>query len=77
LKSLENRKNELKLALCDIEKLLASWKTKFQASENGLQSYWAWAIQSHLHMVVNWGRRGIDASEIAAESHGFAREWGG
>ena len=39
LKSLENRKNELKLALRDIEKLLASRKTKFQAGNNGLQSY--------------------------------------
>src|SRR6202040_3538231 len=77
LKSLENRKNELKLALRDIEKLLASRKTKFQAGNNGLQSYRARAIQSHLHMVVNRGRRGIDASEIAAESHGFAKKWGG
>lgn len=39
LKSLENRKSELKLALRDIEKLLSSRKTKFQAGENGLQSY--------------------------------------
>lgn len=28
-------------------------------------------------MVVNNGRKGIDASEISAESHGFARKWGG
>jgi hypothetical protein len=35
----ENCKNELKLALRDIEKLLASRKTKFQGGENGLQSY--------------------------------------
>lgn len=39
LQLLENHKNELKLALCDIEKLLASRKTKFQAGKNGLQSY--------------------------------------
>ena len=28
-------------------------------------------------MVVNRGRRGMDASEIAAESPKFARKWGG
>lgn len=28
-------------------------------------------------MVVNQGRRGMDASEIAAENHKFARKWGG
>ena len=28
-------------------------------------------------MVIHNGRKGIDASEIAAESHGFAKKWGG
>ena len=28
-------------------------------------------------MVVNNGHNGIEASEIAAESHGFAKNWGG
>jgi hypothetical protein len=28
-------------------------------------------------MVVNNGCKGINASEISAESHGFARKWGG
>lgn len=73
----ENHKNELRLALYNIKKLLVSWKTNFQGGENGLQSYQAQAIQSHLHMVVNQGRRGMDASEIAAESNKFARKWGG
>ena len=28
-------------------------------------------------MVVQNGRGAVDASEIAAESHGFAKVWGG
>ena len=50
---------------------------QYQAGDKGLQSYRARTIQSHLRMVVKNGRRSVEASEIAAESHGFARDWGG
>lgn len=44
LRLFENHKNELRLALHDIKKLLVSWKINFQGGENGLQSYQAQAI---------------------------------
>jgi len=67
----------LRSVLIDIEKLVASKQTKFEAGHNSLQAYRARAIQSCLHMVVNNHRRSIDASERAAEGQGFAGKWGG
>ncbi|KIJ39628.1 hypothetical protein M422DRAFT_174797 [Sphaerobolus stellatus SS14] len=66
-------------ALKDIEKLIASQKNIFGAGRNGLQSYRARAIQSCLWiMLTNKKRRGfMEASERAAESQGFAADWGG
>ncbi|KAF9461189.1 hypothetical protein BDZ94DRAFT_1264200 [Collybia nuda] len=63
--------------LLAIEKLIRLKKTVFAAGHNGLQAYRARAIQSHLQMVVNNGCHAIEASEMAAESQGFARKWGG
>jgi hypothetical protein len=81
LKAWENvcneRRKRLQQALDDIEKLIKSKQTSFDAGQKSLQSYRALAIQSHLHMVVQNGRGAVDASEIAAESHGFAKIWGG
>jgi len=73
----ESRKKELQQALSDIEKVICSRRTDFQAGRNGLQAYRAQAIQSYFRMVVNNGRKSIDASEIAAESQGFSKKWGG
>ena len=67
----------VKMALNDIEKLVTSKRTKFEAGHNSLQAYRARAIQSCLHMVVNNNWRLIDASERAAEGQGFAGKWGG
>jgi hypothetical protein len=72
--SSENRRNE---ALVDIEKVVKSRKTQFEAGAHGLQAYRAQAIQSYFRLVVRNGRKGIEASEMAAESHGFAKDWGG
>ena len=63
--------------LCNIEKLITSKRTAFDAGEGGLQAYRAWAIQSCLHMVVNNGWMLMEASERATESQGFAPVWGG
>ena len=71
------RRKELVLALNDIETTISSKCAVFSAGHNGLQSYRAHAIQSHLRMVVNNYRTHTQASEIAAESQGFARTWGG
>ena len=71
------RSQEVKDALHDIEKLIASKKTQFAAGVNGMQSRRARSIQICLHMVVNNKRHLIDASERAAESQGFAAKWGG
>ncbi|KAG1727295.1 uncharacterized protein EDB91DRAFT_1061178 [Suillus paluster] len=68
---------ELKGALAAIEKHLKSKKTAFIGGLNGLQAKRARSIQSYLMMVVKKGRLSIDASKRAAESHGFAAEWGG
>ncbi|KAK0183754.1 hypothetical protein F5146DRAFT_940047 [Armillaria mellea] len=70
-------KKELEKALDAINKLIHSRAHIFAASANGLQAYRAWAIQSYLTMVVNNGRKGIDASEQAAKSQGFAAKWEG
>ncbi|KAF9455892.1 hypothetical protein BDZ94DRAFT_1293065 [Collybia nuda] len=61
------RCESLQRGLLAIEKLIRSKKT----------AYCACAIQSHLQMVVNNGCHAIEASEMAAESQGFARKWGG
>jgi len=69
--------HNLQQALIAIEKAIASKKKVFEAGRNGLQEYRAQAIQSHLHMVVNNGRKHIDTSERAAKGQGFAAKWGG
>ncbi|KAF9455567.1 hypothetical protein BDZ94DRAFT_1277918 [Collybia nuda] len=76
-KAHEERRESLQRGLLAIEKLIRSKKTVFAARHNGLQAYCERAIQSHLQMVVNNGRHAIKASEMAAESQGFARKWGG
>ncbi|KAF8130404.1 hypothetical protein K438DRAFT_1999438 [Mycena galopus ATCC 62051] len=73
----EKKAEELKKAFTDIKKLMKSKKTVFVAGNNELQSYRARAIQSYLGMVVENGRLGIEASERAADSQGFAAKWGG
>jgi hypothetical protein len=73
----EERRLLLEKALFDIEKLIASKKTKFEAGRGGLQARRAQAIQVYLFMVLKNKRKGVDASERAAEAQGFAAEWGG
>ncbi|KAJ7845230.1 hypothetical protein B0H14DRAFT_2584790 [Mycena olivaceomarginata] len=71
----EKRAKDLQTGLTDIEKLIASKRTKFDAGQNSLQAYRARTIQSHLQMVVRNKRKVIEASEIAAEGQGFAAKW--
>ncbi|KAL1689942.1 hypothetical protein GGG16DRAFT_34693, partial [Schizophyllum commune] len=73
----EERAKELKAGLIAIEKLIRSKWDVFQAGDASLQAYRARAIESHLRMVVNNGRKHMEASEVAAEAQGFARNWGG
>jgi hypothetical protein len=54
-----------------------SKKTQFAGGIHGLQAKQARTIQSHLALVVRNGRNFTDASQRAAESHGFASGWGG
>ncbi|EPS97533.1 hypothetical protein FOMPIDRAFT_1031940 [Fomitopsis schrenkii] len=75
--SSEAKHKNLAKALVDIEKLIRSKRYAFAAGENGLQAYRARAIQSCLQMVVQNGRKLMDASERAAESQGFSAKWGG
>jgi hypothetical protein len=67
----------LTTALKDIDYLIKSKKTKYLSGPQGLQARRTLAIQSHLRIVVKNQRFSIDASERAAESHGFAAVWGG
>ena len=64
-------------ALGDMKKLLKSKKTVFMVGMRGLQVRRALAIQSHLKVVVINKQLFFEASEIAAEAHGFAACWGG
>ena len=73
----QNKWKILESVLNDIEKLIQSWKTKFQAGSRGLQAYHAQAIESYLWLVVRKNYKGILASETAAEAFGFAKKWGG
>lgn len=73
----EQNINNLKKAHIDIEKLLASRKTKFVAGENGLQIRRTRAIECYLRLKIKNGRSTQKASECAAESQGFAPKWGG
>jgi len=73
----DERQLQLTKALTDLEKLIKSKKELFHGGQAGLQAYRARAIKSYLHMVVHNRRKGIEASEMAAESQGFAAKWGG
>jgi len=64
-------------ALTDLEKLMKSKKTEFVGGIWGLQACRTCAIESHLRLVVKNGRLFMDASEMVAESNGFALRWGG
>jgi len=75
-KAREKRLEILTSALTDIKKLIRSRKTEFQAGTQGLQSYWAQAIDSYLRLVVREKMKGILASEVAAEALGFVKGWG-
>jgi len=58
-----------------MKKLLSSRKTKFQAGGMVFSR-----IDAEQFSLTTYGvnrAKGMDASEIAAESHGFARKWGG
>ncbi|KAF8158589.1 hypothetical protein B0H34DRAFT_783015 [Crassisporium funariophilum] len=64
---------ELEKALIAINKLIESKKDVFVAGQNSLQAYQAQAIQLHLHMVVQNGRKHIEALQRAAKSQGLQR----
>ncbi|KIK43232.1 hypothetical protein CY34DRAFT_106542, partial [Suillus luteus UH-Slu-Lm8-n1] len=69
--------DDLAAALRNIEKVILSKKTQFAGGIHGLQAKRAHTVQSHLLLVVRNGRNFTDASQRAAESHGFASGWGG
>ncbi|KAJ3820387.1 hypothetical protein F5880DRAFT_1451657, partial [Lentinula raphanica] len=73
----QKRQEDLECALKNIGKVIVSRRYEFQAGDHGLQARRARAIQSYLHMVVQNGRKRIDASQRAAESQQFAPSWGG
>jgi predicted transcriptional regulator len=72
----EARQKLLEQALKDIRWAIKSKRLEFQNGNNGLQAYRAYAVQSHLAMIVENGRTATAASQIAAEAHGFSPKWG-
>lgn len=80
----EKRRKELEAALKAIEAVIKSRKTQWAGGEHGLQAHRARAIRSYFQLVVRKNYGGVEASIIAAESHGFAklhgsrliRQWG-
>ena len=73
----EKRKIEWMKGLTEIDKLVKSRKTQWEAGEHGVQAQRARAIQSYLHLVVRNGHSRINASQMAAETHGFSATHGG
>jgi hypothetical protein len=71
------RKKELTDALGDLHSLRVSKKTKFVSGPNGLQACCAHAMESHLQLVIKNGCSWAKAAKQAAETHGFAANWGG
>ena len=63
--------------LFDVEKLLKSKSTNFVGGPSGLQAKRTRAIASYLALVVRKKYRPLVASQLAAETHGFAKMWGG
>lgn len=71
------RMSEWAKALRNINKLMKSPKTQFISGLHGLQACRTLAMQTHICLVCVSKRNSIDASERAAEAHGFAPKWGG
>jgi len=71
------RRKELGKALDTIEKFIKSRKTAFPGGDHGLQAQRARAIQSYLQLIVRKGFKGVNASEMAAMTHGFGKTNGG
>ncbi|KAF7343545.1 hypothetical protein MSAN_01975000 [Mycena sanguinolenta] len=69
----EQRHKELDDALTAIEKVLGLKRTQYQSP---LQAKRARVIQSTLYLVVRRSRKLMEASAMAAETHGFAPAWG-
>jgi len=63
--------------LLDMEKLLKLKSTDFVGGSSGFQAKWTRAIASYLALVVRKKYRPLVASQLAAETHGFAKMWGG
>ncbi|KIJ90242.1 hypothetical protein K443DRAFT_15402 [Laccaria amethystina LaAM-08-1] len=69
----EAQEKKLWEAYKDIQRQIKSAHPKFVCGVNSLQAYRAHTIQTHLHLK----KMAIDASKQAAESQGFAENWGG
>ena len=62
--------------LFNIEKLIGSKRTNFEAGREGLQARRVCAVHLYLSLVVRNGRKGEDAAERAAEAQRFSGKWG-
>ncbi|KAJ7713458.1 hypothetical protein B0H14DRAFT_670331 [Mycena olivaceomarginata] len=69
----EKRAKDRHDALTAVEKVISLKRTEYQGP---LQAKRAQVIQSTLHLVVRNSRSLMEASAMAAETHGFAAIWG-
>ncbi|KAJ7829648.1 hypothetical protein B0H14DRAFT_1204992 [Mycena olivaceomarginata] len=69
----EKRAKDRHNALTAVEKVIGLKRTEYQGP---LQAKRAQVIQSTLHLVVRNSRSLMEASAMAAETHGFAAIWG-
>ena len=63
-------------ALTDIQKVLNFRKDILLSGPNGLQAYWAQAIQACLYLMTREGKGMMAASEVAAQANLFSGKWG-
>ncbi|KAG2134556.1 uncharacterized protein EDB93DRAFT_1242635 [Suillus bovinus] len=73
----KQKQADLEHAYKDITKHLKSKKTVFAGGPRGLQARCARTIEVHLMLVVKNKHSFKVASEMAAETNGFAAKWGG
>ncbi|KAG2126890.1 uncharacterized protein EDB93DRAFT_1272748 [Suillus bovinus] len=73
----KQKQADLEHAYKDITKHLKSKKTVFAGGPRGLQARGACTIEVHLMLVVKNKHSFKVASEMAAETNGFAAKWGG
>lgn len=73
----ERRRKEKEDALAELKKMVKSKKTTFDGGSDGLQAQRIRSMIAHLSLVIKNGYSWGDAARMAAETSGFAKDYGG